>query len=164
MAVTVELEGSNIIEHLQKTSKMRDETHRHFYFNSKLFRAIYEHILSKKCILIIPPADHSIPCHRGTGPSIHFKDAFVYVGGTHINIAFTVGYIDNENEHMDYPPEREIKYDFSFPIEMELNFKQKDFDAHVKEIADKRENYREKEQLKKLMHKYPEEAKKLLKG
>ena len=156
----IKLEGGNIIEHMRKLSKLKEDKHRYFYFKSPVMKAIINHICSKNCCLITIPPDHNLKYYRGHGP-VSFKDAFTY--GTQYDkhnkpyeipeycLTFTVAYVHKDDYDDDFGTNVvSKKYEVHPPVELELNFTQKAFDKWAKQEGEKRKNEEEKEIIKNL--------------
>jgi len=153
----------------------RDAIRSYFYFRSKVWKAIRDHIAeSKDCVLFDKPADYYIAIHRGTGHSISMRDFGVYAKNydtkppsesSHFWIEFAVGLIHEEDSHMDYPNEREKTVHLNVPTELMMDFTKGKFDAWIAQLRRERDDLRSKaddDTLRRLVELYPDKAKKFL--
>lgn len=166
------LTGSNIIEHIKAIQEMDDQTHRYYCSDSELFKAIKDHIATadrdKDCALLDLKAEEAIPWHRGTGPSISFRKAFVYYGDDNTYVLnIEISFIYTEDSYQDYPPEHSRKYEIKVPIDLEINFTKEAFDKWIAEIYKnklEKKNNDEYKKLEELIKKFPKEAMNILRN
>lgn len=151
----------------------------YFRSDSRVWRLIEDHIVkAPKCCLIAREED-SIPCYRGSGHAIHFRDAYIYgdsyeqgdKGSVRIpakvyHLDFEVEYERSEDEGGDTYSKR---YSLKVPIELEDDVDDDTLKARFEAWVKRREveNQKEIEQainpmLKRLITAYPKQARKIL--
>jgi hypothetical protein len=163
------LHGGNIIEHMKHVHEVKDAQWRYFYWQSRVFKAIQQHIeRAEDCVLI--QRHRKLLFHRGHG-AVSFNDAHHYVGevkdGQHVpskvfNLMITVHF--GEDEENDLGAE-DRKYYLNVPIDLELDFSPAKFDAWIEGLRQERDAKqlaKDTEDLKRLIGKNPKLVRKLL--
>lgn len=162
--------GQEIFEMLRERSHLKSEIESYFHFDSPLKRAIVDHINdSKDCAIVKREGD--IPCHRGTGPDIRFrewharydqlmKDNKTFRPPDYVTVEVYVGYYDAEENR-----EWQRRYDLVIPLDLLTNFSKERFEAWVAKLREKRDGLQETKDLdilKVLVKRYPKHAKEYL--
>jgi len=144
--------NSNPIDHMYQLSNDRCKLQDYFYWVSPTWKAIDNHIARAKDCVLINTKGLIIISHRGTGPSISFRDWYTYNrdGGAY-GISFEVEYFESEHELNSYDPRTFRKtYYLSIPFDLELNFTKKKFNTWLAEMKIKRDKETRKADLKEL--------------
>jgi hypothetical protein len=153
--------GKNFATFLQDWCDRKHEIGKYFHFDSKFWTALVDHIAhaprSADCVVDLP-SDYHIPWHRGSGPAISFRGA--YVGGGHVEneewipsdfyyLDFAVTFV-HKNDDDEYPATKEKEYCIAVPFDLEMNFSFVRFDAWVTKQLDKEYQERLEELDKKI--------------
>ena len=159
------LENQNVISNMEKIRELRNAQNEYYYWVSPLWKAISKHIgYNKDCVLIDREA--IMVSHRGHGPAIALKDTHLYAFDYSVkppkpsdmyNITFTVEYFHDGEERCENPDTYQKSYYLNVPIDLELNFTKRKFDAWVNTIKEKRDaktKTKELAQLNALKKKY----------
>lgn len=159
-----------LVAHMRLQADLQDELHKYFYFKSPTWKAIIREVSQKKRDngLVVIPKDMHIPTHRGTGPAMSFKGAWMpgldYLPGgvkkeqDYFGIRFVIGYVYDDDDS-DMPNEKEKTYDLNVPTDIELNFTQDKFDAWVATVKAERDKFdrdHAKMQLDEIRLKFPD--------
>lgn len=164
-----QLSGANILEHLDRLSIAREALRWHFRTDSKLWRAIKNHIGETepgKCCII----NKRWPCicNRGTGWSVSLGDVFTYAdpNSKTFVIQFRVGFEIDDEDHDYYRKKTSSGYRIDVPKDLELNFTKQKFQAWLrgqKKLLEAKDKDELQHRVAQLVARYPE-AKKFLKG
>ena len=144
------IDATNFTPFLRHVQEAQSEIGRYYHFGSKLWRAICKQIDDEYGFpLIVLPVDHVIPCHRGTGPSIQFRQAWLYAENYDdpkkpkeadvFCLEFEVGVEPNDAQSEFHDHERQIKFSIQVPRRLEEKFSESAFKAW---IADKAKEHR----------------------
>jgi len=144
--------NSNPIDHMYQLSDDHSKLGDYFYWVSPTWKAIEKHIAYAKDCVLIDSKGLTIISHRGTGPSIRFRDWFAYRKEDEIfGISFEVEYFESECEQNSYDPRTISRtYRLSIPFDLELNFTKKKFDAWIAELKKERDKETKAVDLKEL--------------
>lgn len=160
---------------MKELSKKMEVLKRYFYFDSRTWHAIIDHIWkSPECVLIDRISKHygasvSIPCHRGTGPSISLRKFHSYsddydakhkpVPAKVFNLDLEVEYEFDEESGQNFTNH----YSIQVPCHLEDDCDDKEWKkrwnvwlVEMKEKHNKKERDTEIPKLKALMEKYPD--------
>lgn len=160
-----------LVAHMRLQSELEDELSKYFYFKSPLWKAIIREVYKgqgQDSGLVKPQPDMHIPSHRGTGPSVSCKSAWMpgmnYLpdGGkeeqNYFGIRFVVGWVYNDDTS-EHPQEKERTYDLNVPVDLETNFTQEKFDAWVATLRAERDELDRKDakrQLDEIKARFPD--------
>lgn len=152
----------------------REEIWRWFYFKSKVWKAIYNHIATSEDVVIVSiPTHNSIATHRGTGHAISLRDFGVYgknydtsppTEATAFWMKVSIGLVHISEDH-DYGSEVDHGYNFNVPTELMFEFTEEKFNAWISDLRRKRDVIRtqkDDEALEKLISLYPDKARIIL--
>jgi 5'(3')-deoxyribonucleotidase len=172
MALTDSLVGPNVFAHIRHTLELKERTLWYFRTQSKLWKAIVEHICHDKNVILAPkPVDDAVVAmHRGTGPAISLKDVGVwgqdikegkddqgkFTGYIFREVAFWMKVkVDWYSEEVGDEVHREYKLDH-VPCILELEFSNKKFDEWVESLAQEKAANITISMMEKLAEKLPE--------
>lgn len=165
------LMGENIVQHLTNLNLLEHQKKNYFRNNSKLWKAIFEHIYyAKKCVLI--DRDESkygeaveIISYRGSGAAINLK-----------NVEIRGIYQPNEKPFLSFTFEIEYggecfsnyskTYSIDIDTDLEINFTKEKFDNYIQQLKNTKEEKNKQNDLymlDMLVRKYPEQAEKYVK-
>jgi hypothetical protein len=160
-----ELTG-NIIEHMKLMSALKDQKYKHFHYDCKLWKAIYDAVANGDD-LVAHPKDYLLMCYRGTGRAVSLRETRLW-GKNYDNDPPTecpfagmdveVEYTHEDNNGMEHPETINKTYTLQPPIELLTEFNKDEFDVWVSKVKEKRDaETKEKElaTLKELREKYP---------
>ena len=119
------LSGDNIIEHLGHLRDTQQAVNWHFRTDSKLWKAIRNHIGEAKpgkCCII--NKHWHCASHRGLGWAISLNHAFTYTNPSEKSfvLEFRVEFEVDDEDTPKYPKEVRRKYRLDVPKDLELNF------------------------------------------
>jgi hypothetical protein len=167
--VKVVLNGSDIVEHLRHTGECESATFTFFRYYSKAWQAIHENICKDQDCVFVDHEGRSLFWHRGSGP-VSFRSASLYAPKSFsprvesgIRLELAIDYYRDE-DRSDESATRTESVIIGVPIDIELNFTPKKFNAWIAELKKERDFKRSKEDLVmlvKLAKKYPESIRSL---
>jgi hypothetical protein len=148
--MTSNLQGKTFSVFQQEIQEMKCEIRKYFHFDSKLWRAIQNHIwhVAQDNALIDWPEGFLIVVNRGTGAAITHLGCCIPIADYSVTppkpsnayvLDLDVSFINEEDRHMDYPPEKMLSYSLVVPIALEENFTQEGFDAWIAQEHKKKE-------------------------
>ncbi len=122
-AITSKLEGS-IREHLQKIADMQSQTMVYFNNESKLWRAIVEHISEAKECVLFERDKFPVAMHNNYGPAVYFRSCRSQHQYSFV-INLTVFFHDEENVSgikLNDVDEFQRQVQIEIPFDLELDF------------------------------------------
>ena len=129
------IDATNFTPFLRHVQEAQSEIGRYYHFNSKLWRAICKQIDDEYGFpLIVLPVDHVIPCHRGTGPSVSFRRAWLSAEN-YVCLEFEVGVEPKDEQSEFHDHERHIKFSIQVPRRLEEKFSESAFNAWITDKA-----------------------------
>ena len=166
MKTMAKLEG-NIIEHMRRVIEVEEQQHKHFRYDSKLWRAVCDSIATNDG-LVEHPEEHLIMCYRGTGQAISLKNVHLYPRDYTVYPALenklfcmevSVVYVHEDDTR--YEPDTTSRQTIlQVPTELAIKFNKTKFNNWVKKARTERESKKKEKDLlllKELQEKYPKE-------
>jgi hypothetical protein len=159
---------------MRSLMKMKSDLHSYFYWDSRLFRKIEDHVWhAEDCVLMDRPAGYELTISSASTSfrfikahtfGTQFKDNVPYEPDV-FSLYFAAEFRNDEEDHTI-----EISHDILVPLNLEDEVPTDVFEARwaawleqQRVERDERRKKKELPTLEKLLARYPEEAKKLLK-
>lgn len=160
-----ELTG-NIVEHMKLMAALKEQKFKHFHYDCKLWKAIYDAVAYHDD-LIAHPKEYLLMSYRGTGRAVSLRETRLYAKDydntpptdcPFAGMELEVEYVHEDNQGYDHPDTITRSYTLQPPIELLTDFKKDEFDVWVAKVKEKRDaETKEKDlvELKRLRELYP---------